>query len=57
MIEVVDPGTGEVVAQLRLDERLGAVCDGSALMTTVHETPAGDTRMIVMRSTLRPGPA
>ena len=40
MIEVVNPGAGEIVAQLRFDERLGAVCDGSALMTTVRETPA-----------------
>ena len=56
MIEVIDPEAGELVAQLRFDERLGAVCDGSEFMTTVRETPGGDTRMVVMRPTLQRGP-
>ncbi|MDE2783020.1 MAG: hypothetical protein OXK77_08690 [Gemmatimonadota bacterium] len=52
MVEVIDIADGSVVAQRRLDERLGAVCDGSDFMTTVREMPDGDTRTIVLRLAL-----
>ena len=52
VVEVIDIANGSVVAQRRLDERLGAVCDGSEFMTTVREMPDGDTRTIVLRLAL-----
>jgi len=52
VVEVIDITDGSVVAQRRLDERLGAVCDGSDFMTTVREMPDGDTRTIVLRLAL-----
>lgn len=52
VVEVIDIANGSVVAQRRLDERLGAVCDGSDFMTTVREMPDGDTRTIVLRLAL-----
>ena len=51
-IEVLDlNGGGRVLAEERVDEPLMPVC-GSGMMTMVRETPAGDTRTVVLRPRL-----
>lgn len=50
-VEVIDPTEGGVVGRGSFDGMLGAVC-GEALVYTVEETSAGDTRVRVLVPTL-----
>ncbi len=52
MIEVIDIGSGEVLADFRHDEKLSPVC-GQDLVSSVREDRLGDTRAVVFRPSLR----
>ena len=52
MIEVIDVRNAEVIAEYRHDEKLLPVC-GRELLSSVRETPSGNTRAVVFRPRLQ----